>query len=139
MPVALSFDLRSRIVHACQAGELTQPEIAELFEVHLNTVEKLWWRWRTTGSAAAKRHGGGTPARLTGCHEQLRQLIAERSDHSLKDLVALMHERTGVITSVPVLSRTLEALGLRRKKSRSARPNGTVPKSSTSDNGSGHR
>ena len=81
MPQALSLDLRCRIVHACQSGELTQPEIADLFEGHLNTVEKLWRRWHTTGSMAAKPHAGGVPAHLAGLQSELRQLVAECSDH----------------------------------------------------------
>src|SRR3954447_24359891 len=59
MPSALSLDLRSRIVSACRAGELTQVEIAEIFQVHLKTVEKLWQHFRRIGSAEAKPHGGG--------------------------------------------------------------------------------
>ena len=83
MPSALSLDLRSRIVSACQAGELTQGEIAEVFQVHLKTVEKLWQQFRRTGSAHAKPHGGGVRARLAGHEETLRQLVAEQSDHTL--------------------------------------------------------
>jgi transposase len=109
-------DLRSRIVHACHTGELTQVEIAELFEVHLNTVEKLWRRWRTTGTIQAKPHGGGVPARLAGREEDLRRLIAEQSDHTLAQYVDLLQERHQLVTSVPVLSRTLKACGLSRKK-----------------------
>jgi transposase len=85
VPDALSPDLRSRIVHACQSGELTQAEMAELFEVHLNTVEKLWRRWRTTGSVEVKPHGGGVKARLSGLQEERRYLVAERSDRRLED------------------------------------------------------
>jgi transposase len=124
MPHALSLDLRCRIVHACQTGEWTQPEIADVFEVHLNTVEKLWRRWRTTGSMAAKPHAGGVPAHLAGLQPELRQLVAECSDHRLEDLVALIRKRYRVTTSVPVLSRTLKALGLPRKKSRCGQRNG---------------
>jgi transposase len=116
VPHALSLDLRNRIVHACQAGELTQVGIADLFEVHLNTVEKLWRRWRTLGSAQAKPHGGGGPARLAGRDEEWRHWIAEQSDHPLAQSVALLWERPQIVTSVPVLSRTLKALGLPRKK-----------------------
>ena len=136
MPHALSPDLRSRIVHACQSGELTQAEMAELFEVHLNTVEKLWRRWRTTGSVEVKPHGGGVQARLSGLQEELRYLVAERSDRRLEDLVALIRERYQVMTSAPVLSRTLKAMGLARKKSRCGRPNGIGPKSSKHDSSS---
>jgi len=124
MPRALSLDLRCRIVHACQAGELTQPEIADLFEIHPNTVEKLWRRWRTTGSMAAKPHAGGVPAHLAGLQSELHQIVAECSDHRLEDLVALIGKRYRVATSVPVLSRTLKALGLPRKKRHCGRRNG---------------
>jgi len=130
MPRALSLDLRSRIVHTCQAGELTQVEIADLFQVHLKTVEKLWRHFRRTGSAEAKPHGGGVPARLTGHEQDLRRLIAEQSDHTLAQYVALLRERCHVVTSVPVLSRTLKALGLPQKKSRSRPWNRTVLKPS---------
>ena len=56
MPSTLSWDLRSRMVSACQAGELTQVEVADVFQVHLKTVEKLWQHWCRTGSAEAKPH-----------------------------------------------------------------------------------
>jgi transposase len=121
MPSALSLDLRSRIVSACEAGELTQTEIADLFQVHLKTVEKLWQHIRQTGSAQAKPHGGGVKARLAGHEQDLRRLVAERSDYTLAEYVALLWERHQVVTSVPVLSRTLQAWGLPRKKSRSPR------------------
>jgi transposase len=136
MPHALSLDLRCRIVHACQSGELTQPEIADLFEVHLNTVEKLWRRWRTTGSMAAKPQAGGVKAHLAGLQSELRRLVAECSDHRLKDLVALIGKRYRVTTSVPVLSRTLKALGLPRKKRHCEQRNGVGLPSSNNANGS---
>jgi transposase len=127
MPSALSWDLRSRIVSACQAGELTQVEIADVFQVHLKTVEKLWRHFRRTGSAEAKPHGGGVPAHLAGHEEDLRRLVAEQSDHTLAAYVALLWERHQVVTSVPVLSRTLKALGLPQKKSHSRRWSETGP------------
>ena len=133
MPSALSWDLRSRIVSACQAAELTQMEIADLFQVHLKTVEKLWRHFRRTASAEAKPHGGGVPARLAGRAQDLRCFVAEQSDHTLAEYVALLWERHQVVTSVPVLSRTLKALGLPRKKRHSRRSNGTGRKPSGRD------
>jgi transposase len=130
MPSALSWDLRSRIVSACQAAELTQVEIADVFQVHLKTVEKLWRHFRRTGSAEAKPHGGGVPAHLAGHEEDLRRLVAEQSDHTLAHYVALLWEQHQIVTSVPVLSRTLKAWGLPRKKSRSRPWSGTGPKPS---------
>jgi transposase len=116
MPAALSFDLRSRIVTACQIGDLTQPEIADVFQVHLKTVEKLWRHFRRTGSAAAKPHGGGVRAHLAGHEEEVRRLVAEQSDRTLAEYVALLWEHHRIVTSVPVLSRTLKSLGLPQKK-----------------------
>lgn len=128
MPSALSLDLRSRIVSACQIGELTQVEIAEIFQVHLKTVEKLWRQFRRIGSAQAKPHGGGIKARLAGHEQDLRRLVAEQSDHTLAQYVALLWQRPQIVISVPVLSRTLKALGLPLKKSRSRWWSGTVRK-----------
>jgi transposase len=85
MPHALSLDLRSRIVHACKRGELTQGEMADLFQVHLKTVEKLWRHFRSTGSLEAKPHSGGVRAHWAGQEDQLRCLVAEQSDHTLAE------------------------------------------------------
>lgn len=130
MPSALSLDLRSRIVSACQAAELTQAEIAAVFQVHVKTVEKLWRHFRRTGSVRAKPHGGGLKAHLAGHADHLRRLVAEQSDHTLAQYVALLWQRHHLVTSVPVLSRTLKALGLPQKKRHSRRQNRTVPKPS---------
>jgi transposase len=130
MPSVLSWDLRSRLVSACQAAELTQVEIADLFQVHLKTVEKLWRHFRRTGSVEAKPHGGGVPAHLAGHEEDLRRLVAEQSDHTLAEYVALLWERYQVVTSVPVISRTLKALGLPQKKSHLRRWNESARKPS---------
>ena len=65
MPRPLSVDLRTRIVNACAAQEWPQAEIAELFQVPLETVEKLWKQWRTTPSLALQPHAGaGRPVWL---------------------------------------------------------------------------
>ena len=121
MPSALSLDLRSRIVSACQTAELTQAEIADVFQVPVKTVEKLWRHFRRTGSVRAKPHGGGLKAHLAGQADHLRRLVAEQSDHTLAQYVALLWQRHHLVTSVPVLSRTLKALGLPQQKRHSRR------------------
>jgi transposase len=130
MPAALSFDLRSRIISACQTGDLTRVEMADVFPVPWKTVEKLWRHWRRTGSAPAQPHGGGVKARLAGREEDLRRLVTEQSDHTLAQYVALLWERHQLVTSVPVLSRTLKAFGLPLKKGHSPRWNANGPKRS---------
>ena len=85
MPSARSLDLRSRLVSAWQAAELTPVEIADLFPVHLKTVEKLWRHFRRTGSVEAKPHSGGVSARLAGREQEVRRFVAEQSDHTLAE------------------------------------------------------
>jgi transposase len=118
VPRPLSVDLRTRIVHSCQAGELTQSEIADLFQVHLKTVEKYWKLWRTTLDLTPRPHAGGPAARLAPLHDQLRAWTAEQSDRTLSEWVALVEQRTGIRTSVQAMSRTLRRLGLPLKKRR---------------------
>ena len=73
LPRPLSVDLRTRMVNACAAQEWSQAEIAELFQVPLKTVEKLWKQWRTTLSVAIKPHAGGRAARLAPYAADLRR------------------------------------------------------------------
>lgn len=80
--------------------------MADGLQVHVKTVEKLWRHFRRTGSAAAKPQRGGVPAHLAGHQEEVRRLVAEQSDHTLAQYVALLWERHQAVTSVPVLSRT---------------------------------
>ena len=117
MPRALSVDLRLRIVHACQAAESSQHEIAELFEVHVKTVEKLWRQFRETGTVEPRVGGRGPHARLATAHDTLRTWVAENNDRTLAELCARLRDRLGLVTSPPALSRTLQRLGLRLKKS----------------------
>jgi transposase len=116
VPAPLSLDLRTRIVHACQSGELTQPEIADLFQVHLKTVEKYWHLARSGQSLAPKLHRGGPRAKLGGYEEVLRTLLTEMSDATLAQLSQVLAERHQVQVSVCLLSRTLAKLGLCQKK-----------------------
>ena len=108
MPVPLSLDLRIRIVHACEAGEQSQSEIADVFEVHRKTVEKYWRLSRTGQSLAPKPHA----------EEQVRAVVAEQPDATLAEWAHLLAERHQVQASVSLLSRTLTRWGLSRKKSR---------------------
>jgi transposase len=118
VPRPLSLDLRTRIVHCCQAGELTQSEIADLFQVHLKTVEKYWKLWRTTLDVTPRPHAGGTAPRLAPIQDQLRAWTAEQSDRTLAEWVALVQQRTGLRASLQTMSRALRRLGLPLKKRR---------------------
>ena len=57
-----SNDLRRRIVEAIQENEETQSDIAGRFAVSISFVEKLWQRFRATGSRgiAARRRAAAS-------------------------------------------------------------------------------
>jgi transposase len=113
----ISNDLRRRIIQAIQENEESQPEIAERFCVSLSTVEKLWHRFRLTGSYQAKPHGGGRKRLLETDEELIRAEVAKQPDHTLAELtakVALKNQQVSV--SLMTMSNELRRLGLPRKK-----------------------
>ncbi len=69
-----------------QVNELSQAEIAEHFSVSLPFVEKLWHRFRTTGSYQAKPFAGGVKRLLKDDENLLRELVKEQSDLTLAQL-----------------------------------------------------
>jgi transposase len=78
-----SQDLRERIVRELEAQDDSQVEIAARFAVSLSFVEKLWRRWRTTGSCAARPHAGGRCRSLYGAEALIRAEIAHDPDLTL--------------------------------------------------------
>ena len=84
---AYSTDLRQKIIEACQRGQATQRAIAELFGVSVSFVEKLLQRYRTTGTLAAKPHGGGQKRRLDDDADQhILAWIQAQPDLTLAEL-----------------------------------------------------
>jgi len=113
----ISNDLRRRIIETIQENEETQPEIAERFSVALSTVEKLWHRFRTTGSYQAKPQAGGRTRLLKSDEELLRGAVKAQPDITLAELsakVALQKNQPPV--SLSTFSEELRRLGLPRKK-----------------------
>ncbi len=114
-----SDDLRLRIIETIQENELTQPEIAGQFSVSLPFVEKLWHRFRTTGSYQAKPHAGGVKRFLKDDEELLREIVRTQPDVTLAELCQRVAKQTG---KSPVTTATmcveLQRLKLPLKKSR---------------------
>lgn len=114
---AISNDLRRRIIEAIQKNEETQPEIAERFSVALSTVEKLWHRFRATGSYEPKPHTGGRVRLLKTDEELLRGAVSAQPDITLAELSANLAKRKNQPpVSLSTLSEELHRLGLPRKK-----------------------
>ena len=125
---AYSVDLRERIVEAVERQIGSKREIAALFEVHESFIYKLLRQKRERGDIAPLPHGGGAHAKLSG--DQLRQLpawVAAAPDATLEELRGQIKKNTRVEVSLSTICRGLQALGLSRKKSPSARLKLTPP------------
>ena len=113
----ISTDLRRRIIETIQENEQSQPEIAERFSVALSTVEKLWHRFRITGSYEPLPHAGGRARLLKTAEELIRSEVAAQPDITLAELtakVALRKSQPPV--SLMTMSDELRRLSLPRKK-----------------------
>lgn len=112
-----SNDLRRRIVEAIQENEATQSDIAGRFVVSISFVEKLWQRFRTTGSYAALPRGGGRQRVLADAALLIREAVKEESDLTLAELcrrVAAASDKEPVSTMT--MCNELHRLRLPRKK-----------------------
>jgi transposase len=116
---AYSSDLRRRIVEALEAGEQTQPEVADRFQVSLSFVEKLWHRWRTSASYAAKPRAGGRERALAGHEAHIRAQLAAQPDATLAELCQRVRRRGGARSRTSQMCREIKRLDLPRKKSHS--------------------
>jgi transposase len=119
---AYSMDLRDRVAADCDAGKLSQPAIAEKYNVSVSFITKLLRRRRETGSLDAKPHAGG-PAPTFGERDKKRitAKVHQQPDITLAELCAWAPKSVSDST----MSRVLIALGLTRKKSRSTPTSGT--------------
>lgn len=119
---AYSMDLRERVAADCDAGRLSQPEIAEKYNVSVSFITKLLRRRRETDSLKPKPHTGG-PA-PTFDERDLKKIAAEvrkKPDITLMELCAWAPKPVSDST----MSRVLIAMGLTRKKSHSMPTSGT--------------
>jgi transposase len=108
---AYSDDLRLRIHEARQSGEATA-EVAERFGVSTAFVRRLEQRFRSTGSLAPRRGGGGRAAALAGHDEVLRRAVREHPDAT----PAEHRDRLKLTVSRVTVWRALRRLRLTRKK-----------------------
>jgi transposase len=121
-----SLDLRERILAAYDKAEGTREEVADRFRVSLGMVKKLLQQRRRIGQIGSQHHRSGRkPLIVASHHRQLRTLLHEKSDLTLKELRAAV----GLACSLPAIHYTLAKLGLTYKKRHSAPANKTGPRS----------
>ncbi len=119
-----SQDLRERVLAALKTGKKSQAEVAETFGISLSTVEKWWRRWRESGQSSAQPRRHGPQRTLARYDDLIRSAVHKQPDVTLDELCARLAETQRVSASRSMLCRTLQVLGLPRKKSRSTTANG---------------
>ena len=115
-----SLDLRQRIVVSYDQGEGTREDIAKRYRVSLGMVAKLLHQRQRTGDIAARHHRSGRKPKLLGTHRrQLRALLQQKPDLTLREL----HAALGVDCTLQAIHYVLEAMGLTYKKRHSGPAN----------------
>ncbi len=120
MGSAYSVDLRERVVAAFDVGDMTDEEVATLFQVGEATVHRWKRPKRETGSLVPRPpQGGGMPPRVAPeQYDLVRVIVSEQSDVINPEAVWEFHRRTGRSVSPSAMGRTLRKLGLTRRESR---------------------
>ena len=100
---------------ACVAGGRSCRATAAIFGVSVACVVKWCQRFRASGSAAAYRMGGHRPRSLTAERDWLLARLAEKSDLTLRAIVAELGGR-GIATSYGAVWRFYAREGITFKK-----------------------
>jgi transposase len=125
---ALSMDLRERVAKAKGTG--SSYEVADRFAVKNSWVRKIWIRLRTTGSVAPLPRGGNRARKVDKeGEEQVRGWIREQPDLTIDEIRARYRVERNVVVSESAMRRTVNRLGLSRKKRRSLRPSAKAKES----------
>ena len=118
MPLALSEDLRWRIVMLHQYKQYSISEIATLLVVSQKSVQRVLARYSSSGDVeVTKRHG---PEVMLGSFKEmiLVQFLMDNLGAYLDELQTERHQCAGKQCSTPTLCRTFSRLGLTRKNLR---------------------
>lgn len=119
----LSLDLRERILASYDHEEGTREEIAERYRVSLGMVKKLLQQRRRTGDIGPRHHySGRKPMILASHHRQMRALLGQKPDLTLKELRAAV----ALDCTLPAIHYVLKKMGLTYKKRHSGPVNKTV-------------
>ena len=120
---ALGQDLRDRVL--ADAGRPAR-EVAGRFGVSASYVVKARQRLRDAGEASARPQRNHAPPRLEPHHGAIRAEVARRPSATVAELRAWPAAAHGAVVGHAAMWRTLDRLGLARKKSRSVRRSRTA-------------
>ena len=124
--MAISVDLRERIIAAWQKKKLTTLELAEIFGVGRASVTRLKRLYRQTNSVARKPHGGGSPPRIPAeCEHLVERLVQQHPDWTERQYAKALTELHGIEASAVTVGRVVRKLGYSVKKRPSSPPSAT--------------
>ncbi len=124
--MALSEDLRRRIINAWKTRQLTERELAATFGVGKATIVRLKQRFRETGGVAPKPHGGGQTRRISVEQESLVEaLVQQHPDWTEEKYAEVLRKEHGIKASDVTVGRVIRRLGYSVKKNPSSHPKGT--------------
>jgi transposase len=133
----ISHDLRTRSVEVYAEGQLSYAKVAERFCVSESSVKNFVKQWRETGTIDPKPGANGKTCLIDAAGEEvLRGLIEGKTDFSQEELREQLAAETGCVVSQPTISRTLQRLGITRKKRRNGLKNSNEKISSGTVNSS---
>lgn len=113
---AYSMDLREKIVAAHIHEKISIRKVAIIFDVSKSLVQKLVKQQQVDGNLQPKPRGKPQFSHLTNAEVELRELVAENHDATLVELCELFAVKTGNWVSRTAMCRSLQKLGLNRKK-----------------------
>ncbi len=126
---AYPVEFRRRIVAAVDRGVGSVPAVAALFHVSVNCVANYLRLRAHTGSLQPRPNPGGRPPAIPPHrYDELRHLLAQEPDLTLDQI----RDRLRLECSLAAVCRTLQKLGLPRKKKRAAPPSSSGPTSKPS-------
>ena len=95
---------------------MTREQVALTFGVSRSFVQKLLRRWRETGNAAPRPHGGGRLRTLRNDKARIRAEVKRQPDVTLAELCERVEQAGGRHSGPSMMCRELQRLDLRRKK-----------------------
>ena len=115
--MALSIDIRNRIITAYEAGEGGYQKIANRFKVGICSVRRLVALRRETGGVEARRHGGGTEPKIPNDKlPDLISLVQEKPDRTAEELRLEWQKKYGTKLGRSSMVRALRRAKLSLKK-----------------------
>jgi transposase len=122
---AIEMSLRERVIYALDVEKQTRVAVAARFAVSHAWIGKLLRRRRDTGSIAPRPHGGGPPPKLADA-SQLKALVEQQRDATLKELGESLAQQHNVALHPSTVARRLKKLGITLKKRSSTPVNATA-------------